>query len=213
MSGSERRNIEMKPTDPILIHLATLARVRPPHVYHLWATMKQQKERFNPTAYAAFASLEIQHVQRMTDVLKSEGIFDTSPEHVKGAAQGGRLPKDFAMPADWIAWAQAQRFWTTDVCETVAAEFSDYWHSQPGQRGVKLDWFATWRNWVRRSRQPNGERAPARQSSYSIPTDPAEFVTYCKEKIASASQIRNFTQIRIWREKLEKAEAVLNASC
>jgi len=28
--------------------------------------------------------------------------------------------------------------------------FVDYWIAQPGQRGVKLDWEATWRNWMRR---------------------------------------------------------------
>lgn len=27
--------------------------------------------------------------------------------------------------------------------------FTDYWIAQPGQRGVKLDWDATWRNWMR----------------------------------------------------------------
>lgn len=27
--------------------------------------------------------------------------------------------------------------------------FRDYWKAQPGQRGVKADWFATWRNWCR----------------------------------------------------------------
>jgi len=27
--------------------------------------------------------------------------------------------------------------------------FSDYWQSQPGQKGVKLNWQATWRNWLR----------------------------------------------------------------
>ena len=30
------------------------------------------------------------------------------------------------------------------------AEFVDYWVAVPGQRGVKLDWLATWRNDVRR---------------------------------------------------------------
>lgn len=31
------------------------------------------------------------------------------------------------------------------------AKFRDYWCSQPGQRGVKTDWQATWRNWVRKA--------------------------------------------------------------
>lgn len=29
-------------------------------------------------------------------------------------------------------------------------KFRDYWAAQPGQKGVKTDWPATWRNWVRR---------------------------------------------------------------
>ena len=45
-------------------------------------------------------------------------------------------------------------------------KFRDYWNSQPGQRGVKLDWPATWRNWCRNVRvnparsppPPNGKR-------------------------------------------------------
>lgn len=31
------------------------------------------------------------------------------------------------------------------------AKFRDYWAAQPGQKGVKADWPATWRNWCRRA--------------------------------------------------------------
>ena len=30
-------------------------------------------------------------------------------------------------------------------------KFKDYWVGRAGQGGVKLDWEATWRNWVRRA--------------------------------------------------------------
>lgn len=33
-----------------------------------------------------------------------------------------------------------------------AHKFRDYWHAQPGQKGVKTDWPATWRNWCRNAR-------------------------------------------------------------
>ena len=36
-------------------------------------------------------------------------------------------------------------------------KFKDHWISQPGQKGVKKDWLATWRNWVRRSKEFNGQ--------------------------------------------------------
>jgi hypothetical protein len=39
----------------------------------------------------------------------------------------------------------------------VAEQFKDYWVAQAGQKGVKLDWDATWRNWVRNTKavKPN----------------------------------------------------------
>jgi hypothetical protein len=42
--------------------------------------------------------------------------------------------------------------------ETIGA-FRDYWVAVPGARGRKLDWEATFRNWVRNERRgkPAGE--------------------------------------------------------
>lgn len=34
-------------------------------------------------------------------------------------------------------------------CTKEAEKFRDHWRGQSGQRGVKADWAATWRNWVR----------------------------------------------------------------
>lgn len=58
--------------------------------------------------------------------------------------RGTRLPKDW-MPEEHL-----------DRQDELAA-FRDYWVAQPGQRGVKLDWQATWRNWIRRA----GEKRPS----------------------------------------------------
>ncbi|WP_207207357.1 hypothetical protein [Xylanimonas protaetiae] len=46
----------------------------------------------------------------------------------------------------------------------ATAAFIDYWRAQPGQKGVKLDWVATWRNWLRRETETGGTR-PAQQQS------------------------------------------------
>jgi len=43
----------------------------------------------------------------------------------------------------------------------VFAGFRDYWIAKAGKDGVKLDWLATWRNWIRNERtkqQPKGEK-------------------------------------------------------
>ena len=37
--------------------------------------------------------------------------------------------------------------------EVELAKFRDYWVSVAGQKGVKRDWDATWRNWLRNSKQ------------------------------------------------------------
>lgn len=37
--------------------------------------------------------------------------------------------------------------------EIELAKFRDYWRSVAGQKGVKRDWDATWRNWLRNSKQ------------------------------------------------------------
>ncbi len=40
--------------------------------------------------------------------------------------------------------------------QRTADRFRDYWHAAPGERGRKLDWSATWRNWVRRDAESLG---------------------------------------------------------
>jgi hypothetical protein len=81
-----------------------------------------------------------------------------SPETVtgstaRGRARGTRLPPDWAPTAEQLDAARAAG--CRDVAKT-AATFRDHWLAQPGQRGLKLDWAATWRNWVRR--EPAFER-------------------------------------------------------
>jgi hypothetical protein len=52
-------------------------------------------------------------------------------------------------------WASQER---PDIdVRQVAEQFKDYWIAQAGQKGVKLDWDATWRNWVRNTKavKPN----------------------------------------------------------
>lgn len=195
----------MKPTDPILLRLADLAKVRPPHVYILWATMKQEKARFNLGAFAAFTGLEVRHVQRMLDVFEAENVFCETPTS-RTVTPGSRLPADITLPDEWRQFAQAQRFWTNDVCETVFDRFKDYWISAP--RGTKLDWFATWRNWVRSTKDVADGEKPAAVAQ----RDPREWLDFCKRQVAHASRIGRIKDVEEWRKKLAKAEIDLAQS-
>lgn len=62
------------------------------------------------------------------------------------ATKGTRFSLD-AIPEDWVLFCSKER---SDLNPTVVFEgFKDYWVSAPGAKGIKADWFATWRNWIR----------------------------------------------------------------
>jgi len=70
--------------------------------------------------------------------------------HIK-TQRGTRLPTDWSLPDSWKAWAEGER---QDLnIRTVADSFKDFWIAKPGAGGVKLNWEATWRNWVRSQKQ------------------------------------------------------------
>lgn len=58
------------------------------------------------------------------------------------------------MPDDWLQWAMGERHWSHDDAFAEGQSFADYWRAKPGKDGRKLDWQATWRNWVRSARRP-----------------------------------------------------------
>jgi uncharacterized protein YdaU (DUF1376 family) len=66
--------------------------------------------------------------------------------------RGSRLAQDFFFPKDWCDFLVDQR--PELNAQKTFDQFKDYWVAQPGQKGVKLDWFATWRNWVRNTNAP-----------------------------------------------------------
>ena len=66
--------------------------------------------------------------------------------------RGSRLPLDFFFPKEWCDFLVEQR--PELNAQKTFDQFKDYWIAQAGQKGVKLDWFATWRNWVRSTNAP-----------------------------------------------------------
>lgn len=73
----------------------------------------------------------------------------SAPDESKPRAT--RLPKDWTLPVEWQDWALAdQPTWTVLHCVRVADSFRDFWVSKSGANATKLDWEATWRNWVRK---------------------------------------------------------------
>ncbi|GAA0535103.1 hypothetical protein [Pigmentiphaga daeguensis] len=79
--------------------------------------------------------------------------------------RGTRLPADWQLRRSLGVWAMAEvPEWTEDDVRRQAEAFRDHWVAVPGKAGLKLDWDATWRNWVRNERKWASERAGRRAS-------------------------------------------------
>lgn len=84
------------------------------------------------------------------------------------SANGARLPEDWNPDAEG---AQFARDLGLDPARTFD-RFRDYWRGQPGAKGRKLDWIATWRNWCRKEADDRGvlPLAPPPQSGHRLAT-------------------------------------------
>lgn len=74
-----------------------------------------------------------------------------------------RIPDDYMPSPDLIETMRAE-------CPKVDLEaehrkFVDYWRAKSGKDATKLDWDATWRNWIRRAKESNVAQFPSRQTA------------------------------------------------
>ena len=69
--------------------------------------------------------------------------------------RGSRLANDWVLPVEWENWAKKER--PELDAKQVFEQFKDYWCAKAGKDAIKLDWTATWRNWVRNTKavKPN----------------------------------------------------------
>lgn len=74
-----------------------------------------------------------------------------------------RLPDDWQLPKHFGDWALEQG-WTHDAIRLEADKFKDYWIAKSGKDATKLDWLATWRNWIRNSKTPKGKTENGKRS-------------------------------------------------
>ncbi len=89
--------------------------------------------------------------------------LDLVPDPPKRAT---RLPADFVCD---LAYAKAQGL-ADRIAAREAERFRDFWAAKPGKDGVKADWPATWRNWVRSTADRLGAipRAPSPTGASAI---------------------------------------------
>jgi uncharacterized protein YdaU (DUF1376 family) len=106
------------------------------------ADERESKRRENST----------KRVQVVNEATPNHKPLTINQEPIEKKTLGKRLASDFSFPKEWEDFCQQTRPELSPV--KTFDQFKDYWIAQAGQKGVKLDWFATWRNWVRSTNAP-----------------------------------------------------------
>lgn len=91
----------------------------------------------------------------------------SKPSKRTRAARGTRLPDGWQPDQALADWTRANAPAAANALELD--RFRDYWTAQPGAKGRKTDWAATWRNWARRCQEQHAQpaRGPAPRSTTS----------------------------------------------
>ena len=76
------------------------------------------------------------------------------------ASRGSRLSPEW-IPSDQDRLAARSEGLSEAEIDKEALRFRDYWIGRAGSGGVKLDWSATWRNWIRTTAEKLGKTPPA----------------------------------------------------
>jgi hypothetical protein len=143
-------------------------------VFRLHISEKEYKEGLKPLIDNDFFILASGVLAKRLQVAIPETERETEAETKKEKKiLGKRLASDFSFPKEWEQFCQQTRPELSPV--KTFDQFKDYWIAQAGQKGVKLDWFATWRNWVRSTNAP--KQNPADIVRLTVPSknepDPA----------------------------------------
>jgi uncharacterized protein YdaU (DUF1376 family) len=124
-----------------------------------WTSHRADKEiahyhsKIEQASRAGKASAERRSNTRSTDVQPTnnqEPRTNNQEPVVEKKQHATRLPTDFVFPKEWADFCIQQR---PDLnLQQTFDSFKDYWTATP--KGTKLDWLATWRNWVRSQAAP-----------------------------------------------------------
>lgn len=94
-----------------------------------------------------------------------------SSEPRKRGARGTRLSPDWKPSAELVEQMRAERPGLD--FEAEHRKFVDHFLAAPGQKGVKVDWSAAWRNWMRRAHEFTPKQSGRRENSLDAWSTPA----------------------------------------
>jgi uncharacterized protein YdaU (DUF1376 family) len=112
----------------------------------------EKSEKASASAKARWGKKDANALPTQSEGNATHNTLPKTQDTVLKSQRGSRLANDWVLPNEWEYWANKER---PDLnAMQVADQFKDFWCAKPGKDGVKLDWAATWRNWVRNQKAP-----------------------------------------------------------
>jgi uncharacterized protein YdaU (DUF1376 family) len=112
----------------------------------------EKSEKASASAKARWGKKDANALPTQSEGNATHNTLPKTQDTVLKSQRGLRLANDWVLPNEWEYWANKER---PDLnAMQVADQFKDFWCAKPGKDGVKLDWAATWRNWVRNQKAP-----------------------------------------------------------
>lgn len=173
---------------------------------HSWGLKLAQRARTE----AARAALEAKRraargesVAETVAVSVTESVTDTATGSIrteqirteKNVSKGGDAPRS-ASPPPAGQGARLSADWMPDepgyegATDQTLARFRDYWTAQPGAKGRKTDWQATWRNWCRRDAEDRRKAPPGKTSALTTYDQNEALLRLCREPMTEVRMVR-----------------------
>ena len=157
-------------------------------VFRLHITPKEYQDGVKPLIDNDFFNVVsgVLAERLQTAIPETERETETETKRDKNK-RGSRLAKDLIFPEEWFLFCKQER---PDLEPLMTFnKFQDYWISQAGQKGVKLDWFATWRNWVRSTNAPKVNPADRVRLTVAPSNEPDPALLKIKEDAKKAAPL------------------------
>lgn len=108
-------------------------------------------------------------IQRLA--LEIEKVSTKPAPKKRESPNGTRLAADWWLPKSWGVWAMDYTGREDAWVRLEADKFRDFWHAKAGAAARKVDWEATWRNWVRKADHDNQGTVTAARSAGKLSFD------------------------------------------
>ena len=114
------------------------------------ASRWKEKDKADNTAITVLGGDITQHnspsLSLSSTSSQEEEKREETPQAASPPKKGTRIPEPFMLTKEMRAYA-ADRRPSVDVIEETE-KFVNYWKAKSGRDACKLDWYATWQNWI-----------------------------------------------------------------